>query len=381
MNFPTRFLFFFLLLAFAGQIHFCSAEEIRFFVGTYTGGQSRGIYSATLNTETGKVSKPELVAEMTNPSFLAIHPGNGHLYAVGETTDYGGQKSGSVAAFSIQPETGRLTLLNERPSRGGAPCHLVVNREGTQVLFANYVGGNVGTLPILANGSLGEKSFLVQHQGSSVTPRQQGPHAHSINLDAKNNHAVAADLGLDKLITYRLTNAGKLIRVAEHSETPGAGPRHFVFHPNGRFGYLLNEMNATVSALSYAPQSGKFESLQTLPTLPGEFKGRKSCAEVRIHPTGKFLYCSNRGHDSIAVYQILDSGKMKRVEIIKTGGQEPRNFVLDPSGKFLLAENQKSDSITVFKIHPTTGRLTASGQPVYCPTPVCIRFLNTKKTD
>lgn len=363
----------FVLLLLIGSV---PAEELRFYVGTYTGGKSQGIYMATLDTETGKVSGPKLVAETKNPSFLAIHPNRKYLYAVGEVSEFQGKKSGAVVAFSIDPKTGDLTLINKQASSGGAPCHLVVDRKGRYVLFANYGGGNVGVMPIGKDGSLGKMCGFVQHEGSGPTDRQKGPHAHSINIDANNRYAVAADLGLDKLITYRLTGKGKLKPVAEHREKPGAGPRHFTFHPNGKFGYLLNELNATVSALGYDPKTGKFQALQTLSTLPEDFEGRKSCAEVRIHPEGRFLYCSNRGHDSIAVYQVANDGRLTRVQIVKTGGQEPRNFNLDPTGQFLLAENQRSDTIVVFRIDSKTGKLKPTGQVVECPTPVCIRFLN-----
>lgn len=355
------------------------ADELRFYVGTYTNGKSQGIYTATLNTETGEVSPPQLAVETRNPSFLAVHPGQRFLYAVGEVSDFEGKKSGAVAAFEIDHASGKLQPLNQLASRGGAPCHLVVDQTGKFVLFANYGGGNVGSMKIGDDGKLESMAGFVQHEGSSITPRQQGPHAHSINLDHQNRFAVAADLGLDQLITYRLTDAGELQPVAVHKEQPGAGPRHFVFHPNGKFGYLLNEMNATVSALAYDDQTGKFESLQTLGTLPEDFDGRKSCAEVRIHPTGKFLYCSNRGHDSIAVYQLGEDGRMKRVEIVKTGGKEPRNFNLDPTGKFLLAENQGSDTIVVFRIDEESGKLTPTGQVVSVPTPVCIRFVQPRE--
>lgn len=355
-----------------------SAEELRFYIGTYTGGASKGIYMATMDPDSGKVSKPVLVAETQNPSFLAIHPNNKYLYAVGELTEYQGKPSGTIEAYAIDRSSGKLELLNKRPSDGGAPCHLVVDTQGKFVLFANYVGGNVGVMPIGKDGKLGTRSGFIQHKGSSVSPRQKGPHAHAINLDAKNRFAVAADLGLDKLITYHLSKKGKLKKAAEHSEKPGSGPRHFVFHPDGKHGYLLNEMNSTVSALSYDSETGKFTSVQTLSTIPKDWKGRKSCAEIRIHPSGKFLYCSNRGHDSIAVFQLSKDGTMARTEIVKTGGQEPRNFNLCPNGRFLLAENQKSDSIVVFAVNQLTGKLTRTGYSVKAPTPVCIRFLHQK---
>ena len=371
LKFATRFAD--LLTAFAVLlfvVHECSADELRFFVGTYTGGKSKGIYTATIDTETGKVSTPKLAAE------TRIHPSNQFLYAVGEVSDFEGKKSGAVAAFKINKEKGGLSLLNKQASKGGAPCHLVVDQKGKFVLFANYGGGNVGALQIGKDGKLGTHSGFVQHKGSSVSPRQKGPHAHSINLDKFNRFAVAADLGLDKLISYRLTENGALESAAEFKEKPGAGPRHFVFHPNAKYGYLLNEMNATVTALSYMSHSGEFHKMQTLSTLPEDFDGRKSCAEVRIHPSGKFLYCSNRGHDSIAVYSVNEDGHLTRLEIVKTGGKEPRNFNLDPTGNFLLAENQKSDTIVVFRIDQESGKLTPTGQVVQVPTPVCIRFLN-----
>ncbi|MEC9092007.1 MAG: lactonase family protein, partial [Planctomycetota bacterium] len=325
-----RHLFLSLVFAFSTAHGFLSADELRFFVGTYTQGDSQGIYTATLDTQTGKVTKPKLVAKTENPSFLAVHPTNRFLYSVGEVSNFGGKESGSIDAFSIG-KAGQLTLINQQASQGGAPCHLVVDAKGKFVLFANYFGGNVGTMPIAKDGSLGTASGFAQHKGSSVTPRQKGPHAHSINLDKKNRFAVAADLGLDQLITYRLGPKGALKRVAEHDEKPGAGPRHFCFHPNGKLGFLLNEISATISSLAYDGKTGKFTPIQTLSTLPTDFDGRKSCAEVRVHPSGKFLYCSNRGHDSIAVYTIAKTGTMEPIEIVKTGGEEPRNFTLDPT--------------------------------------------------
>lgn len=375
-----RFLLPALLFAFAMTLPFNAkdvfGEEIRFFIGTYTGGTSKGIYSATLDTETGKITEPTLVAETRNPSFLAIHPSNQFLYAVGEVSEFEGKKSGAVAAFSINAGTGGLTLLNKKASKGGTPCHLVLDQKGKFVLFANYGGGNVGAMSIGDDGKLVAATGFVQHVGSSLTDRQKGPHAHSINLDANNKFAVAADLGLDKLISYELTKDGELKSVAEHDEKPGAGPRHFTFHPNGKYGYLLNELNATVSALDYDSTSGNFSPLHTLSTLPEDYNGRKGCAEVRIHPTGKFLYCSNRGHDSIAVYRVGSNGRLSMTEVVKTGGKEPRNFCIDPTGKFLLAENQNSDTIVVFEIDAKTGKLTPTGQKVSVGRPVCIRFMN-----
>ena len=375
-RFRYRLVLFVFAIAMSFNANDVFGEELRFFIGTYTGGSSKGIFSATLDTETGKITEPTLVAETRNPSFLAIHPSNQFLYAVGEVSEFEGKKSGAVAAFSIDAKSGALALLNKKASKGGTPCHLVLDQKGKFVLFANYGGGNIGAMSIGDDGKLVAATGFVQHVGSSLTDRQKGPHAHSINLDANNKFAVAADLGLDKLISYEFTDKGELKSVSEHSEKPGAGPRHFTFHPNGKYGYLLNELNATVSALDYDSTSGRFSPLHTLSTLPEDYSGRKGCAEVRIHPTGKFLYCSNRGHDSIAVYRVDENGHLSMTEVVKTGGKEPRNFCIDPTGKFLLAENQNSDTIVVFEIDAKTGKLTPTGQKVNVGKPVCIRFMN-----
>ena len=353
-------------------------QKLRVYVGTYTGAKSKGIYVSALDLATGAMEPARLAAESANPSFVAIHPNRRFLYAVNEVTSFEGQKSGAVSAFAIQAD-GSLKQINQQPSRGGAPCHLVVDRAGRNVLVANYVGGNVASLPIREDGGLRAATGFVQHRGSSVNPeRQEGPHAHSINLDAENRFAFAADLGLDKILVYRFdVNRGTLTPhdPAAVSVKAGAGPRHFDFHPSGKYAYVINEIDLTVTAFSYGAESGVLTPIQTIPTLAEGVQGHGlSTAEVRVHPNGKFLYGSNRGHHTIVVYTIdPETGKLTYVEHQSTQGRTPRNFFVEPTGQFLLAENQSTDTVVVFRIHPQTGELTPSGHRLAVPSPVCIR--------
>jgi 6-phosphogluconolactonase len=279
----------------------------------------------------------------------------------------------------MDKETGKLKELNQVASGGGAPCHLVVDRRGRHVLAANYSGGSVGAWAIAPDGSLGDRTAFVQHEGSSVNPRrQEAPHAHSINLDGNNRFAVAADLGLDKVLVYRFRPRDGSLEALPESGTdlkPGAGPRHFAFHPDYRFAYVINEMQSTVTAMTYQRRQGRLREIQTLSTLPPGFEGNNSTAEVQVHPSGKFLYGSNRGHDSIAVFGIdQETGKLTWVENEPTQGRTPRNFGVDPTGRYLLAANQSSDTIVVFGIDQTTGALSPAGHQVEVPSPVCVKF-------
>lgn len=364
-----------------------NAQDSQFlvYIGTYTGAKSKGIYVSRLDAASGKLGALELAAATASPSFLAIHPSQRFLYAVGEINDFGGKKSGAVNAFSVDRKTGTLNLLNQQPSGGPGPCHLVVDRTGKSVLVANYGGGSVSALPIQADGKLGNPTAFIQHEGSSVNPqRQKEPHAHSINVDAANRFAVAADLGLDKLLIYRFDAVkGTLVPndPPHASVKPGAGPRHFAFHPKGRYAYVINEMRCTVTAFGYDPQRGELKELQTIPTLPEgqSVQPGHSTAEVQVHPSGKFLFGSNRGHDSIVVYAIDENtGKLTFVENQPTQGKIPRNFGIDPTGAFLLAANQNSDNIVVFRIDSKTGRLNPTGQTVEVPAPVCVKFVPVK---
>mgnify|MGYP002630529024 CR=1 FL=1 len=357
-----------------------AADFLRFYIGTYTGGESQGIYLSSLDLKTGTLASPTLVAETENPSFVAIHPSGKFLYAVNEVGNYQGKPAGSVSAFSIA-HNGKLTLLNERSTQGGAPCHLVVDKAGKTVLVANYSGGSVISYPIDKDGQLGKARSFIQHVGASVDrSRQQEPHAHSINLDPENRFAVVADLGLDKVLVYRFyPGSGTLSAQPIHEApvAPGAGPRHFVFHPNGQTGYVINELGSTISAFDYDADTGELTSTQSLSTLPSDFEGRSFTAEVCITPNGRFVYGSNRGHDSLAVFQVGSSNEpLHLIEIESTGGKTPRNFIVDPSGQYVLAENQNSDSILVFKIDQKTGALAPTPHQIKVPSPVCVRFLD-----
>jgi 6-phosphogluconolactonase len=353
------------------------------YVGTYTGGdtkeKSQGIYLMELDLRAGTLSSPRVVAAAVDPSFLAIDPSRKFLYAVNELSEFRGRRGGGVSAFSIDPASGTLSPLNQQSSVGEGPCHLVVDRQGKNVLVANYGSGSVACLPIEADGRVQRSSSFIQHRGSGATRRQTSPHAHSINLDAAGRFAVVADLGLDKVLIYAFDAAqGKLApnEPAFAKIAPGSGPRHFAFHPDGRFGYVISELANTVTAFAYDADKGALTEIQTISTLPADFQGQSYTAEVQVHPSGKFLYGSNRRHDSIAIFTIDPStGKLTVVGFEPTQGKNPRNFAIDPTGQYLLAENQDSDTIVVFRIDPKTGALRPTGQTVKLPKPVCIKMI------
>lgn len=350
------------------------------YFGTYTGGKSRGIYASSFDAAGGRLGEPRLVAETPSPSFLAFHPSGKFLYAVTERDSFGGAKGqGGVAAFSVAPGSGDLKALNAQSSMGAHPCHLVVDRTGRWVLVANYTGGNLAVLPISEGGTLGEATQVVQHQGwSRVAGRQEGPHAHSINLDAANRFAVAADLGIDKLMVYAWdAPQGRLSPADEPAvlAAPGSGPRHFAFHPEGRLAFAINELSSTLTSLRYDPKKGMLREVMSVSTLPeGKPVPGNSTAEVQVHPSGRFVYGSNRGHDSIAVFRVSGRGRLEWVESEPTLGRTPRNFGIDPSGRWLLAANQDSDSVVVFRIDPKTGALEPAGQSIAVGRPVCVKF-------
>src|SRR5438552_8269338 len=338
------------------------------YIGSYTGSKSQGIYVSRFDPATGNLSRPELAAEAKNPSFLALHPRRGILYAVGEVDSFEGRPVGSVTAFRIDSKSGKLILLNQQPSGGAGPCHLAVDAAGKCLLVANYGSGSIAALPIQAGGALGQPHSIIQHQGSSLNPqRQDAPHAHFITPDPANRFALACDLGLDKVLVYRLdpNKAG-----LQSNDPPsislrgGAGPRHLVFHPNGKVAYVINELDSTLTVFAYAAKNGALSELQTLSTLPDSFRGSNTGAEVQIHPSAKFVYASNRGHDSIAMFSVEPgTGKLTAAGHQSTQGKTPRHFALDPAGKWLLAENQDSDAISVFRVDSGTGKLTPTGSP------------------
>ena len=361
------------------------------YVGTYTGsapggmraaspaGESQGIYVYKFSTATGKLTSVELAGKSTNPSFLAIDPSHRYLYAVNEIYQFEGQKSGSVSAFSIDQNTGKLTFLNAVASGDPSPAHLMVDHTGKCLLVANYGIGSVAAFPILANGSLGKATVKLPHPGHGVNPkRQAASHAHSIYVSADNRFAVSPDLGTDQLFVYRLDPAKALLTANEPpfvSAPAGSGPRHFAFSSNNKFGYLIEEMGSSITTYSYDAAHGAFQSLGTVSTLPPDFKGSSTCAEIFVHPNGKFVYGSNRGHDSIAVFAVDPvKGTLAPIEYVSTQGKTPRGFGIDPTGSYLIAGNQDSDSLVVFHIDAKTGRLTPTGQTEKLAKPVCVVY-------
>lgn len=354
------------------------AEPLRVFVGTYTGPKSEGIYAFRFDNETGEVEPLGLAAKSPQPSYLAVSPDQRFLYAVNEENTWKGQPGGSVTAFAIPAKGGTLKELNQQFSGGAAPCHLTVDPSGRCVLAANYTGGSVVTLPINPDGSLRPQSAFVQHTGSSVNPaRQKEPHAHSVNLSADGSRAYVADLGTDRIQIYRFdAGTGSLMAndPASVALPPGSGPRHFAFSPDGRLAFVINEMLSTLTSFTVDSSRGALQAVDTVSTLPPDFKGQSSTAQVCVHPNGRFVYGSNRGDDSIAVFEVNSEGKLKWVERVSTQGKTPRNFNLDPSGRFLWAANQGSDSIVLFQVDAKTGRLTPTGKTLSVGSPVCVVF-------
>ena len=356
-----------------------TSTKLRVYVGTYTGPSSKGIYLLELDPTSGTLTPKGVAAETPSPSFLAIHPNQQFLYAANEVGSFKGKPTGSVSAFAIDRATGELTLLNQRSSGGADPCYVTVDPTGRYVLTANYSGGNVEVLPIGPDGMLGEPSALVQHRGSAMDKGRQGaPRAHSIDFNASGQLAVAADLGLDKLLVYRFDPTKGTLTPNEPPDTsvaPGSGPRHFAFHPDGKHAYAINEMASTVAAFDFDPDRGTLAQVQTIPTRAPGGKPGNSTAEILVHPSGRFVYGSNRGDDTLVIYSVdSTSGKLAVAGRCTTGGRTPRSFGIEPSGRFLLAANQNSNTVVVFRIDPRTGLLEQVGPPVSVPSPVCVKF-------
>ena len=361
-----------------------NTKEMLVYIGTYTSGKSKseGIYIYKLNLENGDLKPYRTVRNVVEPSYLAINKSKKYLYAVNETVEFEGKKSGAISAFAIDRKTGDLTFINKQPTLGGAPCYVTVSDDEKFVLVANYVGGNAAVFPVEAGGKLGAAIDIKQNSGTGPNKeRQEAAHAHSINLDEKNKFAYLCDLGVDRIFIYeydRKTGKLKTNRAQDsYQSKPGAGPRHFAFHPNGKYAFVINELDSSVTALAFDAKSGALKEIQTVSTLPVDSKtANNTCADIHVAPDGKFLYGSNRGHDSIASYKIDEkSGKLEFIECVSTEGKTPRNFVIEPSGKFLLAANQNSDSVVVFRIDAQSGRLSAVGNPVAAPTPVCLKLI------
>ena len=354
-------------------------DDYLMYAGTYTGGASKGIYAFRFQPSTGKTVSLGLAAESVSPSFLAVHPDRRTLYAVNEApVSEGG--NGSISAFAIDGKTGRLKFLNKVSSGGRDPCHLTIDQYGRWLLAANYSSGSISVFPIKDDGRLGEASTVVQHRGSGKDPqRQEGPHAHSVNLSPDGRFLLVSDLGLDKILIYRFDSAKGSLTANDPPYvklSAGSGPRHISFHPNGRFVYQINELNSTLTAFAYDADGGSLREAETISTLPQGFSGKSTTAEVAVHPDGKFVYGSNRGHDSIAVFAVKgDKCILEPVAYVSTRGKTPRQFAIDPTGDYLFAANQNSGEIVVFRIERTTGKLTATDVVLKVPNPVCVVFV------
>ena len=349
------------------------------YVGTYTRETSAGIYAYRFDSESATAEEVGLVAEMREPSFLALHPTGQYLYAVSETDDFDENGSGSVVAFRISESSGALSKLNEVSSRGGWPCHLNIDASGRMLIVANYKGGNIASLPINEDGTVGEATSFFQHDGSGVHQRQDQAHAHSADFSADNRFAFFSDLGLDQVKIYRADPRAATLAPHDPSSVSveaGSGPRHFALHPNGRSAYGVNELSSTVTVYDYDAEAGALSVAQTVSTLPEGFEGENYTAEIHVHPSGKFVYASNRGHDSIAVFAVDPStGRLTPTEQVSTNGEWPRNFAFSPDGRYLLVANQDSDNIVVFSLDSETGALTATGTDLAIDAPVCLLFL------
>jgi 6-phosphogluconolactonase len=372
--------FIILLVVLAATWCHAASSPYLVYVGTYTDKGSKGIYGYRFDPDTGDSKAIGLVAETANPSFLAVGQDGKYLYAVNETDSFNGGHTGAVTTFGLDRSTGKLTVLQQVSSLGADPAHVSIDKTGHYLLVANYTSGNIAAFPISKDGKLGSRSAFVQHAGSSVNKeRQAGPHAHAIQASNDNQFVLTADLGLDELLVYHFdAKTGTLVPNDPGfvKVSPGSGPRHFAIAPSGKFVYLVNEMASTVTVFGYAAGSGKLQEQQTISTLPAEFKGENTTAEIAVDAKGKFLYASNRGDDSIAVFAINPhDGKLTFVQRVPTGGKTPRHFALDATSNWLFAANQESNSITIFHVNPDTGRLTPTPHTMQVATPVCVVFV------
>lgn len=355
-------------------------KTLRLYIATLTAGDEGGIFQAQFDAETGKLDRIGVAGKAKNSSFLAFHPSVKYLYATCDVDEYANSQAGALAAFEIDAETGKLTLLNHQSSIGAVPCHVSLDRDGKHALIANWLGGSIAVFPIRNDGTLGESTANVQHTGSSVHKvRQAAPHPHSINLDPASRYAFVADAGIDQVLIYRFDKtAGTLVpnQPAGFTAARGAAPRHLTFHPNGKWTYVINELDNTVSALHYNADRGAFELMQNISTLPDGEAVENLTSEIIVHPSGKFLYGSNRGHDSLAMFAIdQSSGRLTALGQHPAGGHTPRSFAIDPTGKFLLSALQDSDRIVVHQIDPVTGKLKQTDHQIDVPKPLCVKFV------
>jgi len=352
------------------------------YIGTYTNGDSKseGIYIYRFDPLTGGISLASTKSGIENPTFLKVSFDGNFLYAVSEVFDFKGKKEGALFSYEINKQTGELLYLNSQSTKGACPCHIEIENSGSYALVSNYMGGNLAVIPLQKDGTIGEVIKIIQHKGcSQVNPeRQEGPHVHSATITTDNKFALVADLGQDMVKIYKLDNLKDKLLLTEYGEfkaVPGAGPRHMDFHPSGRYIYLLNELGNTVEAFYYVAEEGCLELINRLSTLPSNFEGENIAADIHVHPNGKFLYASNRGHNSIAIYTLDENtGAPGLLEHQSTLGEHPRNFSIDPTGNYLLVANKDSNNIVTFAIDSSTGLLVPAGREVKVPQPVCISF-------
>jgi 6-phosphogluconolactonase len=369
-----------------GGVHLQGAPQkgpMTIFVGTYSGPKSKGIYHLQLDPATGKLSDPVVAAETVNPSYLAIAPSHRFLYCIGEVDNFEGSHKGVVSAFSIDPTTNDLTLLNHQPSGGGGPCYIALDKDGRNAIVNNYGTGSVESLPIGPDGRLGDPVSVIQHVGTGPDKtRQEGPHAHSINFDPANRFALACDLGLDKIFVYRFDAAKGTLTPNDPpfvATAPGSGPRHLAFGTTGRFAYVAQEMARSVAAFAYDADKGVLTPIQSISAMPDDAPKGGSAADIHVHPNGKFLYSSDRGSDTIAIFSIdPQTGKLTAAGRQSTMGKTPRNFAIDPTGTYLIAANQGSNMLVVFSIDQTTGALAPTGNTATVQAPVCVKFVEGK---
>ncbi len=350
------------------------------FVSAFTSGEAGAIHAYRFDSKTGQLNLLNRTTDVEHPFFLAISPDGKYLYSI-DAKKFGGPENEFVAAYKIQAGSGKLIRLNRQSGRGTASCYLDVDTSGKTVVVANYSTGNIAALPVQDDGSLSEAVSFIQHSGSSVDPkRQTGPNAHCIVVSPDNRFVLAADLGIDKVMIYRL-NADTATIAAHETQAfaelpPGSGPRHLTFHPNGRSVYVINELSNTITCFDYAADVGTLTAQQTISTLPPGFSGKTNTADLKISPNGKFLYGTNRGHDSIAIYKIADDGRLQLVSIDPSLGKGPQNLLITPDGRWLLCANMPGNSLVVFAIDSKTGALTPIGKPLSIPMPSCIRWLS-----
>jgi len=350
------------------------------FFGTHITGDGKGFSLSRFDSDTGTLSTPTFLLQLPAPAYFILHPDGKHLYTCDSGDTFNGQPGGGISALAIDPQTAKLTLLNQQPSGGADPSYISLDKAARHVLVANYKGGNIAVFALKPDGSLGDRTAFIQHTGKSIDPiRQNHAYAHSIRVDPSGKFALVADLGQDKLFVYRYDeNAGTLTPNDPPFATvkPGSGARHVIFHPNGQFVYLNTEMGSTVTVFAWDGSSGALSEIQTVSSLPADFKGVSAAAEIVVHPNGKFLYVSNRGMDTLAVFAIdQEMGKLTNIQYIPTQGKTPRNFAIDPTGQWLLITNHGSNNAMVFHIDPATGELTPHGDPIAVPYPFCERFL------